>query len=186
MKRVEVAEGIFTIPAVLSASECAAMMADVESRGFEAAAINTQHGMEIDRDVRNNDRVIVDDAALAGNLWARVRPAIPVFLAGRQARGLNERFRYYRYAPGQQFSWHTDGAFRRSNGEVSLLTFMVYLNDDYDGGETQFASRVVKGQAGMALVFNHGLNHQGTAVTEGVKYVLRSDVIYGPVGQLAG
>jgi hypothetical protein len=38
----------------------------------------------------------------------------------------------------------------------------------------------------MALVFDHGLIHEGAAVTDGVKYVLRSDVMYGPVGRFAG
>ena len=46
--------------------------------------------------------------------------------------------------------------------------------------------RAVQGQPGTALVFEHGLIHEGGEVTEGVKYVLRSDVMYGRIGQLAG
>ena len=38
----------------------------------------------------------------------------------------------------------------------------------------------------MALIFDHFLLHEGAAVTRGRKYVLRSDVMYGPVGQLYG
>jgi prolyl 4-hydroxylase len=186
MKGVEIARGIFTINDVLSANECGALISRVEALGFETATINTRHGPEVDRDFRNNERAIVDDRALAADLWSRVRDAMPPFLAGRQARGLNERFRYYRYVPGQKFAWHTDGSFRRENGEASMLTFMVYLNEGYTGGETLFASVQVQGRTGMALVFEHALSHEGAEVSNGTKYVLRSDVMYGPVGQIAG
>jgi hypothetical protein len=140
----------------------------------------------LDREVRNNDRVIVDDVTLAERVWNRVDAFVPRMLLGRQVRGLNERFRFYRYAPGQKFSWHADAPFQRENGELSLLTFMVYLNDAFEGGATRFESLAVKGQIGMALVFEHGLIHEGGEVSKGLKYVLRSDVRYGRPGVLAG
>ena len=31
-----------------------------------------------------------------------------------ETTGLNERWRFYRYDPGQQFDWHFDGAYERS------------------------------------------------------------------------
>ena len=48
-----------------------------------------------------------------------------------------------RYTPGQRFSWHADAPFARENGELSLLTFMIYLNDGYEGGATRFESSLV-------------------------------------------
>jgi predicted 2-oxoglutarate/Fe(II)-dependent dioxygenase YbiX len=134
-------------------------------------------------EARNNDRVMIDDEELAESLWTRIREHVPVMLDGRQARGLNERFRFYRYRQGQKFDWHADGAFERKNGERSFLTFMVYLNSGYEGGETRFENASVRGESGMALVFAHGLIHTGAAVEAGTKYVLRSDVMFGPVGQ---
>jgi hypothetical protein len=56
---------------------------------------------------------------------------------------------------------------------------MIYLNDTYKGGATRFETFALEGQAGMALVFDHGLIHEGGEVSEGLKYVLRSDVMYG-------
>jgi hypothetical protein len=38
----------------------------------------------------------------------------------------------------------------------------------------------------MALIFEHQLLHEGAAVTQGRKYVLRSDVMYNPVGRIRG
>jgi prolyl 4-hydroxylase len=186
MKRQNIREGVFTVGGVLSLEECTDLIAVAERNGFEIATINTRHGAEIDRDVRNNDRVIIDDHALADTLWRRISPVVPAFLAGRQARGVNERFRFYRYVPGQRFSWHTDGAFERENGERSLLTFMVYLNEGYERGATEFVAARVVGETGTGLFFEHQLSHQGAGVVEGIKYVLRSDIMYGPVGQFAG
>ena len=74
-----------------------------------------------------------------------------------------------RYTPGQRFSWHADAPFARENGELSLLTFMIYLNDGYEGGATRFESSLVAGKLGTALLFEHGLIHEGAEVTAGVK-----------------
>jgi prolyl 4-hydroxylase len=186
MRRTELSANVFTIDGVLSPDECQAMIARAESKGFEIATITAWDGPRVDRATRSNDRVIVDDTDLAHDVWTRVSAHIPQVRSGRQVRGLNERFRFYRYTPGQRFYWHSDGPFARDNGELSLLTFMVYLSEDYGGGATRFESLTVAGRMGMALVFDHGLIHEGASVTEGVKYVLRSDVMYGPVGQFAG
>ena len=186
MQRKDINRGAFAIDDVLYAEECSVRIRRAEDHGFELAPITTAKGFKVDLETRNNDRVIFDDFALANLLWSRVRHVIPEILAGRQAIGLNERFRLYRYAQGQRFSWHSDGAFQRENGEMSLLTFMIYLNDGYTGGETRFEGTKVVGRTGMALVFHHGVVHEGAEVTEGRKYALRSDVMYGAVGKLGG
>ena len=94
--------------------------------------------------------------------------------------GLNERLRFYRYLPGQSFAAHRDGYFLRENGQRSFLTFILYLNDDYTGGEIRFleSEKIVVPQLGQAIVFSHQLWHEGLPVTDGCKYVLRTDVIY--------
>ena len=122
MERVEVGRGIVVIRDVLSAAECEALIARAEAMGFEPVTINTRSGARRDEQTRDNDRVIMDDAELALDLWKRVATYVPVIRAGRQVVGLNERLRLYRYHPGQKFDWHVDGPFRRGNGEMSLLT----------------------------------------------------------------
>ncbi len=183
MTTTHIAPGIFTIDALFSDRECEDMMHCAEASGFQAAPIVTAHGTKVAQDTRNNDRCVFDDPTLADELWQRSRASIPMALSGRQAIALNERFRLYRYTPGQRFYWHADAPFRRENGEMSLLTFMVYLNAGYAGGSTRFESARVVGARGQALVFQHGLVHEGSEVTEGTKYLLRSDVMYGPVGR---
>ena len=90
----------------------------------------------------------------------------------------SEGIQAQRYDVGQQFDWHYDGAFERATGERSRLTFMIYLNDDFLGGQTSFESAVVVPQTGLALFFVHQILHKGQPVHRGRKYVLRTDVMY--------
>ena len=68
---------------------------------------------------------------------------------------------------------------------------MIYRNDQAMGGETRFFADMedafqrrpylsVRPKEGMALVFVHRIGHEEAIVTSGQKYVLRTDVIYGP------
>ena len=170
---------IFTLTDLLSPDECAGFIRQTERAGFDSAPVTTSRGFVMMPDLRNNTRVMVDDLEQARWLWARLAPFVPARLGPWRAVGVNERFRYYRYDPGQYFRWHGDGAFIRSEVERSLYTAMVYLNDECDGGTTDFRDGVsVAPRRGMGLVFEHHLVHQGAPVARGRKYVLRTDVMY--------
>jgi hypothetical protein len=56
------------------------------------------------------------------------------------------------------------------------------LNEGFSGGETDFPeqSRTIVPKTGESLLFQHKLLHAGKPVTDGTKYVLRSDVLYRP------
>jgi hypothetical protein len=172
----------WTVPQFLDAAECSALIARIERAGCMPAPITTHTGFVMRPEIRNNDRAIIEDPDLSARLFERLRPHVPgVMCGGMIACGANERFRCYRYRPGQRFAPHYDGAFVRSPSEESLLTFMVYLNDDFVGGCTRFLDLeggTIEPSAGMALLFQHALLHEGCAVESGVKYVLRSDVMY--------
>jgi prolyl 4-hydroxylase len=175
---------IWTADDVLSPSECRSLVARIEAGGPAPAPITTGKGFVMRPDIRNNTRVILDDAPLAAALYDRVLPHLPPVLSGWNVCGANERFRGYRYEAGQRFALHYDGAFERSVSEVSRLTFLVYLNDDYAGGTTDFPDhqRRIEPRAGRALFFQHRILHEGCPVTAGVKYVLRSDIMYRAPG----
>lgn len=174
--------GIFTIRGFLSAEECASFIETSEARGYGEAGIRVDDEEQILKEVRNNDRVIRDDPGLARSLFDRARPALPPEIEGWQLAGLNERFRFYRYAGGQLFDWHLDGTVAPGDGRESFLTFMVYLNEDFEGGRTEFGWEAVAPAMGMALVFPHRRRHRGAVVSSGRKYVLRTDVMYEAAG----
>lgn len=147
---------IITVTRVLSSLECESLIGIAESQGFTDAPITTALGFAHRPDIRNNTRVMLDDAKLAGRLWARVRQAVPEQLLGWQAVGLNERLRFYLYEVGQAFRWHYDGSFRRSALEQSQLTLLIGLNGGFVGGATMFkVGHIVAPRQGMALLFRH-------------------------------
>ena len=167
-----------------TATECADFLHVAERIGFHEAPITSFDGFVMAPDIRNNTRVIHDDPRLAAALWVRLAPAVPARIDGWSAVGLNERFRFYRYTPGQFFAWHRDGSFRRNEREQSLVTLMIYLDEGFEGGSTDFdvpqreATIRVVPERGAVLLFRHGLRHQGASVVRGVKHVLRTDVMY--------
>lgn len=176
---------LFVVHECLDGVECRQHIARSEDEGYGEATINTVRGVMLRTEVRNNARLIADDAGMADRLWQRMRPFIPAAFEGWRAVGLNERFRFYRYDPGQKFAPHFDGSFERASDGRSQLTCLWYLNDGYDGGETKFYGPdrgqprfVITPREGMALVFAHQQLHEGAPVLKGRKYVLRTDVMY--------
>src|SRR5262245_40662902 len=156
-----ITDQIFTVTEFFTRDECRAAIAKAEASGFDAAPINGMFGPQMRPDVRNNSRVLIDDPQLAVDLWERARDYIPLKIGPWHAIGVNERFRYYRYDLGQQFDWHYDGAYERDNGERSQLTFMIYLNEGFEGGETSFEDAVIVAREGKALFFIHQIRHKG-------------------------
>ena len=182
-------DDLFVVHDFLSPEECEHYTALSESVGYGDAPITTSAGFVMRKDIRNNDRVILDDPRIAEAMWERLRPFFPERVQFWVPVGLNERWRFYRYDPGQQFDWHFDGAYERSPLERSGFTFMIYLNGDLAGGATEFDFRTRSGvlndapivrvqpQPGIALVFPHMILHRGAPVADGRKYVLRTDVM---------
>jgi len=115
---------------------------------------------------------------------------------------VNPCFRLCRYHPGGHFSPHYDGEYVRSAALRSLKTLMLYLNGngDFQGGSTNFLDdnheltldpatgkyvgmetavyARVRPEPGMAIVFDHKILHEGAPVTQGKKYIMRSEAMY--------
>lgn len=193
------------ISSVLSPSECRDIISAGEAVNFLPDAPFKDDTADVSILAHNFYWVV--DQAFHDALWARTRDFVPAQVGGRVARGLNRRFRVYRYVPGAEYRCHIDGAwppsgisptgkyeYDASNGkQSSLFTFLIYLNDDFEGGETTFFlpsvkegvlnAYPVKPVMGGVAVFPHGdskgaLLHEGTGVRTGAKYVIRTDVEY--------
>ena len=194
---------------VLSPSECKAVIAAGEQLEFlPDAPVGSE---EAQASVLAHNFYWLVDEAFHDALWARVAAHLPAHVGGRAARGLNRRFRVYRYRPGSVYRLHVDGAWpasgvgadgqyvydtgAASNGrrQQSLFTFLIYLNDEFEGGATTFVvpgcgegtmnAYPVRPEMGAVAVFPHGeakgaLLHEGTGVCRGAKYVVRTDVLY--------
>jgi prolyl 4-hydroxylase len=130
---------------------------------------------------RDQDRVMRDDPEAAAELYRRLRPHLPDRIGPFVPIGVNERLRFYRYRPGQRFVPHMDHWYRPCPTQITLHTVLVYFNSDFEGGETRFSEQldeVVVPEPGLVAIFQHKLRHEGCEVTRGIKYVMRTDVVY--------
>ena len=178
MKRIEHTPQIWTIEHFLTPQACQELIVFSEARGYQEAEVSLQGGAKMMKGLRNNYRLLYEDAEWAEQYWKQLTPFCPEMIEDSRAVGLNEQFRFYKYESQQRFKRHIDGRFRRNDTEESRITFMIYLNEDFEGGETAFDEVSIKPHTGMALCFIHELKHEGCPVTAGIKYVLRSDVMY--------
>jgi prolyl 4-hydroxylase len=178
LKLTKLADSIFIIEDFFTRQECLESIVLSEGVGYELAKVNTAGGSKVRTAIRNNNRAFYKNEELAQKLWEKLQPFAPSPLGHSTAIGLNELFRFYRYQRGHQFKGHYDESYVRNAHEASYFTFMVYLNDNFQGGDTTFRGLRVRPRQGMALLFLHSLYHEGSEVTQGVKYVLRSDVMY--------
>merc|ERR1719265_1745237 len=126
------------------------------------------------------------------------------FHGGWKATGLNDSIRILRYTCGDYFKPHFDGNRTISPNEKSFLTVLIYLNSQeehqsraqeptgrgsdtltFNGGGTKFhpvrcaaPPTSVNPGAGDVLMFDHNLYHEGAELLDGVKYVIRTDVMF--------
>lgn len=178
MKRINLDSFLYLIEDFFTPQECDELILWSEQKGYEEAKVQV-YGKEIMlKAVRNNSRITFVDFDLAERLWEKFKPFAVEKFANSEVLGFNEMFRFYKYEPGQRFKKHIDGSYVRNEEESSYFTFMIYLNDDFEGGHTTFQYHDVKPRKGMALVFYHGIKHSGEEIQSGTKYVLRTDIMY--------
>jgi hypothetical protein len=171
---------------VFSEEECQMIVEAAEARGFEKALLNVGGGQQVLAEgTRKNLRVMVDDLGLAAEIFFRIKDALPKTFKCHSLVGLNERLRILKYHPGDFFAIHKDGNYTRENGEISKITLLFYLNEGYEGGETTFykpagnqVNLKVIPKTGMILLHDHRIDHGVPELEKGVKYVIRTDVMY--------
>jgi hypothetical protein len=209
VRRIDIAgvPGAFQLLNLLTSNECDQFVQITDSLGY-----HTDSPVSLPHSIRHNLNLnwVVDDS-VDGPIWARSKTFISEGIDGHQPLGLNARFRFYRYAGGDFFKPHTDGAWPGSRvidrqlvhdaygDRESQMTILIFLSGGYTGGRTVFfvpdalaaddevqkSPNVVSVSTpkGGALCFPHGFHpqhclHAGEGVESGVKYIIRSDVLY--------
>ncbi|KAJ7100771.1 hypothetical protein B0H15DRAFT_817247 [Mycena belliarum] len=200
--------GAFIINDVFERSECQALIDAAEAVGMLPDEPTAGSATQL-ASVLAHNFIWLADMDFHARMYSRVAALLPQKVHGGAVKGINRRFRLYRYRPGALYRPHIDGAWPASaldeSGAApayvydsdpavySRLTFLIYLNDGFDGGCTTFfmpssahgvlEARPVRPRAGTVCVFPHGaaqgsLLHEGSGVTEGTKYVIRTEVLY--------
>lgn len=169
--------GIIRLPGFFSADECA-FLADLALPRMKPAMIfhEGEQRWKVDP--------VRDSAAAGFPLFAEL-PAVHalnrrIAAASGTEVAQGETLQVLRYTPGQQYRPHLDAVAGLANQRV--LTMLVYLNDDYVGGETHFTAPdlLVRGRLGDGLLFANTLadgrpdpaaRHAGAPVISGTKLV---------------
>ena len=83
----------------------------------------------------------------------------------------------YKYEQSDFISAHYDSEERFSNGNISNYTAILYLNEDFNGGETFFPELEfsIKPKTGSLLLFEHHILHEAQVVNSGCKMIFRSN-----------
>ncbi|MEA3058261.1 MAG: prolyl 4-hydroxylase, partial [Sphingomonadales bacterium] len=162
-------------PALFSPAECAYLIAAAEPE-FKPSTVTPKLGSPEYFDAARNSEgstlhwLIADPAVHALN--SRIAAV------SRTPTECGEPLHILRYAVGQEFRPHMDSSAGIANQRIK--TALVYLNDDYEVGETRFpkSELVVKARTGDALIFRNASDervpddmslHAGLPVTAGVK-----------------
>lgn len=210
-KKVDEVPGAFQLLNILSKQECESLIGIAESLSF-----NKDAAVSLPRNIRHNDSLTwVVDEATDSIIWRRSKPLLANgvdVISNLVPVGLNARFRFYKYDEGDFFKPHIDGSWPGSriiNGKNthdaygdrwSQMTFLIFLSEDFKGGETQFwvnkntptkpADRSenaklvkVRTPAGSVLCFPHGNHplhclHSSEKITRGQKYIIRTDLLF--------
>ena len=167
---------------------CAWMIGRARGRLARALVFDPHTGDSRQEEARNNSAFDFDFADLDLVVTAvRERMALTLNVPP----GALEPMQVLHYAPGQTFERHHDYLDVSVPGHAAdvarsgqrIITFLIYLNDAYTGGETDFPliGLKFKGQLGEALMFaNVDLSgapdrrtlHAGLAPSEGEKWLL--------------
>ena len=142
-----------------------------------SVVVDERSGRMIPHPIRTSDTALFP--------WLLADPAITALnrrlaVASGTALDQGEPLQVLRYTPGQQYRNHLDAISGASNQRV--MTMIVYLTDDYDGGETRFVQAGIdhRGRRGDALLFHNALpdgrvdprsEHAGLPVTRGAKLI---------------
>jgi prolyl 4-hydroxylase len=168
---------VVRLPGLFSADECRFLMETVQARLQPAKIFHEQMQRFVRHPIRDSDA--------AGFPLLLEWPAVHALnrrIAAASATDVaqGETLQILRYGPGQQYKLHLDAMPELENQRV--LTVIVYLNDDYEGGETAFPELgiSVKGRRGDGLLFRNALpdgrpdprsSHAGCPVGNGQKWI---------------
>jgi len=80
-----------------------------------------------------------------------------------------------RYEVGQKYDWHHDACFDvNAESHDRVISVVTYLNNDFEGGKTEFVDGKRKAEVGHSLMFpsNWVYAHRATPVKKGTKYAI--------------
>lgn len=159
-------EGIWQVKNLLSPDDCAVLILQAEIAGFQVARMRNTG--------RNNREVFLYCHEAVKAISTRLHECVSEKF---QVAGLGQSLECYRYQEDEFVAPHRDTSRKISSNIWSNMTLVIYLNNDFEGGETCFSQSEIKvtPELGKAVLFEHSILHEGAKVFKGLKYIIRAD-----------
>lgn len=143
---------VLLFPKLLTQQECAFLIHTAEPRLEPSVVVDPRSGRFVAHPVRTSDSTGFSRPEENPALHALTR-RLAAASGTDVAQG--EPLQVLRYQLGQQYRAHSDALPGADNQRI--LTMLVYLNDDYEGGETCFVNSGLKfkGGTGDAVLFRN-------------------------------
>jgi len=176
-RQVSIDPRIERVDGLLTADECKFLIELSDPRMARATIFHESEGRFVEDPIRRSDKAgfsIVSEWPFVRALNLRIAAATATDVA------CGEPLQVLRYGPTQEYRPHVDAIAGMENPRV--MTALVWLNDDYSGGETRFDELGIseRGRSGDLLLFANTLadgnpdartRHSGEPVREGIKYM---------------
>jgi hypothetical protein len=162
-------EGIWILNDLLTKTESNFLVLKSKRNQFDKARNGEKYG-------RYNQETYIDDQEILNLLRERLEQKLSDSPIGFfSLENTTHILEFYRYFQGDSISQHQDAPVPISKSTQTTHTIVIYLNDNFKGGETYFNDQDIKAKVdiGSAILFDQFLNHQGNVVLEGEKYILR-------------
>jgi prolyl 4-hydroxylase len=164
-------------PALLTMNECAHLANAASDLLAPAVVVDPRTGRNVPHPIRSSDGAVI--GPMRESLVVRaINQRLAAVTATDVAQG--EALTILRYRPGQQFRPHFDAIGQSRNQRTK--TVLIYLNEGFVGGETQFPKIgvTIRPKAGDAIAFTNTRDddaadplslHAGLPVMQGVKWL---------------
>ena len=217
---------IHSIKNILTSQECDNLIIKAEKAGFSPSPPSGGgHGQTPRTGARTSQFYVYDDKDFANKLWERLKDYVPTnlrdikpvpymnsFTQGDEFKpvGVNDHLRFYKYDPGQYILKHDDYRMSRFRydkekdkyyEQMSFLTIVIYLNEDFQDGRTLFWTKYattgttghcrfirdveftesdlqIVPELGKAVIHDHMVQHEGEPPKKSTKYILRTDILH--------
>lgn len=194
--------GSVLINSFLSPYECSSLIENIYYEEYiDTTFYKDEHQLDIQR---ISHRLMKDVPEFASQIFERLSPFLPQTFSvpiedeflGPFSKGTwllkeaHDRISFLKYDVGGKFSLHRDVIFMKNENLRSFYTVLIYLNENYEGGNTIIYNEnrevlyEIVPKTGLAFVMPKRQMHEGCEVMHGTKHVLRVDVLYERDGEL--
>ena len=131
-----------------------------------------------DREIWVIDNYYPDPDKIINKYMSHLPPLVADQFMKTLGQGYSVDNKLSKYGEHQQYDWHCDASIAwrhpKNNTWRRIISSITYLNDDYEGGETEFLNDKIVPVSGKTVIFPSSFMypHRGCPVIKGVKKIM--------------